>query len=130
MDGDINPDAGKKVVFGGIEYNEGGHYGTNTGIFRCPLDGSYFFMMMLHTNLDGDGAKIYYNLVHEERAIGRVYCKIQSNINIHTMCGNTAVIYCQTGEEVYVQCTNKGKSLIGSERNRKTTFVGFLLHSD
>ena len=130
MDGEVNPDVGDKVVFDGIEHNEGGYYDTNTGIFRCPLDGSYFFMMMLHAHLDGDGHKIYYNLLHQGNAVGRVFCDNQSDIDIYTMCGNSAVIYCHTGEEVYVQCTTKGNKLIGTESYRKTTFVGFLLHTD
>ena len=130
MDGDINPDAGKKVVFDGIEHNEGGHYDINTGVFRCPLDGSYFFMMMLHGHFDGEGDRIAYNLVHQENPIGRVFCKNLSDIDIYTMCGNSAVIYCQTGEEVFVQCTHKGSNLLGSSGLRKTTFVGFLLKSD
>ena len=126
----MNPDVGDKVIFRGIEHNEGGHYDISTGIFTCPLDGTYFFTMMLYANIYSDPEGIHYNMIHHGSAIGEVHCDNYSDIDIYNMCGNSAVIYCQTGQEVYVKCYAKGNTLGGSASDKRTTFAGFLLHTD
>ena len=83
---------------------------------------------MLYANVYGDDRDtrmLRYGLFVGNQEKARVLCKNYSHIDTFVMCGNAAIVQCSAGQQVYVKCLWKGKTIYG---DNKTLFQGMLLH--
>ncbi|KAL3886571.1 hypothetical protein ACJMK2_026556 [Sinanodonta woodiana] len=112
---------GRSLLFDRVDYNEGNAYDAKTGIFTCPVSGTYFFF----TNL----ISIYHTgpqeteIVLEGQGKGKTHAYNEEN---HDQGSTAASLHCNAGQRVWVQAT------IGSQTwgEMFSSFTGVLLWQD
>ena len=109
--------ASEQIEFDGVETNVGGHFNAST--FTCPVDGLYVFSFAILGDYN-------YNTEVSLRLDGHVVVSGKADrYNNYPHGSNLAVVSCDVGQEVYLQCEFSG--YMYSDEFRYVTFSGFLL---
>ena len=108
------------IVFESTHSNFGLSYQALNGIFICPVNGVYLFIVEL---LSQYGALMYAEIMMDNVVIGRAYTGLIAGTYSHA--SNSLVMSCDAGSEVWLR-TN------GDDRRVRSalfsTFSGFMLH--
>ncbi|KAL3886536.1 hypothetical protein ACJMK2_026521 [Sinanodonta woodiana] len=112
---------GRSLQFDRVDYNEGNAYDTKTGIFTCPVSGTYFIftniMSMHHTG------SIETEIVFEGREKGRTHANREDD---YAQSSTAASLHCDAGQRVWVQA-RYGPQSYG---DMFSSFTGVLLWQD
>ncbi|KAK3597960.1 hypothetical protein CHS0354_042309 [Potamilus streckersoni] len=112
---------GHSLLFDRVDYNEGNAYDARSGIFTCPVSGTYFFytniISMLHS------AKVQTQIIVEGLGKGKTHAFGDADAD---QGSTAAALHCNAGQRVWVECT------LGSETwgQMYSTFTGILLWPD
>ncbi|KAL3886566.1 hypothetical protein ACJMK2_026551 [Sinanodonta woodiana] len=112
---------GRSLQFNKVNYNEGNAYDARTGIFTCPVSGTYFFytniLSMYHSGT------IQTDIVFEGIGKGRTHA---NNENNHAQGSTAASLHCDAGQHVWVE------AVVGSQSwgDMFSSFTGVLLWQD
>ncbi|KAK3597963.1 hypothetical protein CHS0354_042313 [Potamilus streckersoni] len=89
---------GRSIQFDRVDYNEGNAYDTRTGIFTCPVSGTYFFftniISMYHTG------SILTEIVFEDQEKGRTHA---NKVDNQAQGSTAALLHCNAGQRVWIQ---------------------------
>ncbi|KAL3886541.1 hypothetical protein ACJMK2_026526 [Sinanodonta woodiana] len=112
---------GRSLQFDRVDYNEGNAYDSKSGIFTCPVAGTYFFytniVSMFHTS------QIETEIVFEGIGKGKTHVHEHAYIDQ----GSTAAsLHCNAGQRVWVQAA-EGSQTYGDVYS---SFTGVLLWQD
>ena len=119
---------GETVSFPVVITNIGGYYDPSESVFTCPLYGTYYFTFNLYSGLATGGYRTSAVIMRDQEAITEAYCQFTNinDVNLY-QCGNSAVIQCSQGQQVYISVLLTG---VQYEESSSSTFSGFLLHAD
>lgn len=112
----VDMSAGSTVVFNTAHYNPDGDYDPFTGIFTCPLDGTYVFHVSV-TGVTPIDVCLYRGGVSEMR--------FRTGSTDYNNGAGMSVAHCTSGQNVYVVSESSG-TVAGTYSH----FSGFLLHAD
>lgn len=122
--GDYTIGSGMTLIFNAVEYNEGGYYNTENGVFTAPTNGVYFFYSSVFmSNNDETELAIFKNADYIGQVSGG------NTAEGHANGVNAVVTKCNAGDTVYVRSFAPSKIQHHPfGRTRANTFSGFLLH--
>ena len=109
--------------FQGTSVNVGGGMDPDTGIFTCPLGGSYLFTFHVATH-DNKKALLSIRLNGEE--VASIFDQNHKDNHKNSMAGNTILLNLKQGDEVCVYAYT-GTWLADFPMNHYTHWVGLLL---
>ncbi|KAL3837090.1 hypothetical protein ACJMK2_022472 [Sinanodonta woodiana] len=92
---------GERIIFGSLDYNEGGGFHASTGTFICPISGTYFFA--------GTISSAGYGYIATSIKIDGVVKIIQySSYHLpgDNMSTGVTVAHCQAGQSVWMEITS------------------------
>ncbi|KAL3886567.1 hypothetical protein ACJMK2_026552 [Sinanodonta woodiana] len=112
---------GRSLQFDRVDYNEGNAYDTKTGIFTCPVSGTYFFYTNILSLFQTSGVET--EIVLEGQGKGTAHALREDN---HAQGSTAAALHCNAGQRVWVQ-TVYGSQSYGYAF---TSFTGFLMWQD
>ncbi|KAK3597964.1 hypothetical protein CHS0354_042314 [Potamilus streckersoni] len=112
---------GRSLQFDRVDYNEGNAYDKKTGIFTCPISGTYFF----YTNIISmfHAGSIQTEIVLEGQGKGRTHA---NKVDNHAQGSTAASLHCDAGQRVWVQ------AVYGSQTwgEMLSSFTGVLMWQD
>lgn len=113
----------ENLTFQGCTANTGGGMDADTGIFTCPLGGTYMFVFHVATH-DNKKALLSIRLNGEE--VASVFDQNHKDNHKNSMAGTTILINLKRGDEVVVYAYT-GTWLADFAMNHYTHWVGLLL---
>jgi len=113
----------ENLTFQGTSVNVGGGMDPDTGIFTCPLGGSYLFTFHVATH-DNKKALLSIRLNGEE--VASIFDQNHKDNHKNSMAGNTILLNLKQGDEVCVYAYT-GTWLADFPMNHYTHWVGLLL---
>merc|ERR1711994_1002928 len=113
----------ENLTFQGCSANNGGGMDHETGIFTCPLGGTYMFVFHIATH-DNKKALLSIRLNGEE--VASVFDQNHKDNHKNSMAGTTIVLGLKAGDEVCVYAYT-GTWLADFPMNHYTHWVGLLL---
>jgi len=113
----------ENLTFQGTSVNVGGGMDPDTGIFTCPLGGSYLFVFHVATH-DNKKALLSIRLNGEE--VASIFDQNHKDNHKNSMAGNTILLNLKQGDEVCVYAYT-GTWLADFPMNHYTHWVGLLL---
>jgi len=113
----------ENLTFQGCQANAGGGMDAETGIFTCPLGGTYMFVFHVATH-DNKKALLSIRLNGEE--VASVFDQNHKDNHKNSMAGTTILINLKRGDEVVVYAYT-GTWLADFAMNHYTHWVGLLL---
>jgi len=113
----------ENLTFQGASVNVGGGMDPETGIFNCPLGGSYLFVFHIATH-DNKKALLSIRLNGEE--VASVFDQNHKDNHKNSMAGTTILLGLKKGDEVCVYAYT-GTWLADFPMNHYTHWVGLLL---
>ena len=111
------------LYFQGCSVNVGGGMDPDTGVFNCPLGGSYLFVFHIATH-DNKKALLSIRLNGEE--VASVFDQNHKDNHKNSMAGTTILLDLKKGDEVCVYAYT-GTWLADFPMNHYTHWVGLLL---
>lgn len=122
---DSHPKHSGVLRFTTVELNEGKAYSPETGIFTCPKDGLYLFIV--HVTVYG---KAQCALVKNSEKVSSLYHMNQPDrlsYNSSQVASMSSVIKLSQKDEVWVDLWGQGRNDIFSTEDNDTIFTGFCL---
>ena len=121
------------MIFYYTTVNQGGHYSTVTGEYTCPVNGLYFFSVMLEsdwisTRRGSRGPCAVLKNGHKYLAFVRLYNKNQGDAS--SVVSGSVVARCEAGDRVYVVSAKGNSHLYTEHYERSNVFSGFLIVED
>merc|ERR1711972_347169 len=113
----------ENLTFQGTSVNTGGGMDPDTGIFTCPIGGSYLFTFHVATH-DNKKALLSIRLNGEE--VASIFDQNHKDNHKNSMAGNTILLNLKQGDEVCVYAYT-GTWLADFPMNHYTHWVGLLL---
>jgi len=113
----------ENLTFQGTSVNVGGGMDPDTGVFTCPLGGSYLFVFHVATH-DNKKALLSIRLNGEE--VASIFDQNHKDNHKNSMAGNTILLNLKQGDEVCVYAYT-GTWLADFPMNHYTHWVGLLL---
>merc|ERR1712076_356964 len=113
----------ENLTFQGTSVNVGGGMDPDTGVFTCPLGGSYLFTFHVATH-DNKKALLSIRLNGEE--VASIFDQNHKDNHKNSMAGNTILLNLKQGDEVCVYAYT-GAWLADFPMNHYTHWVGLLL---
>jgi hypothetical protein len=113
----------ENLTFQGCSVNVGGGMDPDTGMFTCPLGGSYMFVFHIATH-DNKKALLSIRLNGEE--VASVFDQNHKDNHKNSMAGTTILLSLKKGDEVCVYAYT-GTWLADFPMNHYTHWVGLLL---
>ena len=110
--------SGNIIPFEGILLNEGNHFSSTSSRFVCPFEGIYLFAVSAYSDVNH---YMHASIVHENDEQTQMF----ADDGEPDQGAVTAVIRCNRGERVFVQC--KGLSVMYAHVKRNS-FSGVLLY--
>ena len=125
---DRNLTSGERIVFDDVITNFGDQYRPSDGVFQCPFDGVYVFMVTIHTpypteaELQWSSAKLIYD--GETIVLGPLnFAATESDDSGSSSI--TVALQCEAGKEVYVEAHEAYTFTVNTFGARLTSFTGF-----
>jgi len=113
----------ENLTFQGCSVNVGGGLDPDTGIFNCPLGGSYMFVFHIATH---DNKKALLSIRVNGEEVASVFDQNHKDNHKNSMAGTTIVLSLKKGDEVCVYAYT-GTWLADFPMNHYTHWVGLLL---
>merc|ERR1712018_1083776 len=113
----------ENLTFQGASVNVGGGMDPETGVFNCPIGGSYLFVFHIATH-DNKKALLSIRLNGEE--VASVFDQNHKDNHKNSMAGTTIMLHLKKGDEVCVYAYT-GTWLADFPMNHYTHWVGLLL---
>jgi len=113
----------ENLTFQGASVNVGGGMDPDTGVFNCPIGGSYLFVFHIATH-DNKKALLSIRLNGEE--VASVFDQNHKDNHKNSMAGTTIMLSLKKGDEVCVYAYT-GTWLADFPMNHYTHWVGLLL---
>ncbi|KAH3751811.1 hypothetical protein DPMN_186385 [Dreissena polymorpha] len=115
---------GETVVYDRVFLNDHDGYDKYTGIFTCPVAGTYIFHVHAYsTNKD---TVMWLNLLHNDQSLVSV-----SGYNSHTVGSNTVMLKLRKMDRVQIKAQDQMQfALFGLDTQVYSTFAGFMLYPD
>ncbi|VDI20290.1 Hypothetical predicted protein [Mytilus galloprovincialis] len=119
----VNPGAGRRIVFEKTMTNDGNGYNSHTGVFTCPKTGIYVFIWVIRMFHSEHSTELMIN----NTLYGATFLRASDGDDA-TVSG-TVVAHVSKGDAVYVRNRPKygGYGNIYSNEIGKTSFSGWLL---
>ncbi|KAL3882718.1 hypothetical protein ACJMK2_029030 [Sinanodonta woodiana] len=108
------------IHFDTVLHNDGNGFNRQTGVFTCPLSGSYFFAVSLLTH---PGAPTYIHLIVNGQVKANIFAY---GITYSDQGSSSTIVRCEAGQDVWVSVFG-GSQLYGEYY---TSFSGFYLWGD
>ncbi|XP_029699596.1 complement C1q and tumor necrosis factor-related protein 9-like [Takifugu rubripes] len=113
------------LKFGKVELNEGKGYSPETGIFTCPTDGLYLFMV--HITVYGEGQSVLVKNGEKVASLHHTNQPDQLSYNSSQVATMSSVIKLARKDEVWVNLWGQGRNDIFATEDNDTIFTGFYL---
>ena len=122
---------GQKMIFYMTTYNPGGHYDPKTGVYTCPISGSYMFTFCVYAKKTDGNPDTYANAILVKEGVddyseARFYSWDEQDVG--SSVSNSVTIHCNTGEKVWIKSLHDGVVLYNWVT--LNTFSGFLISAD
>jgi len=114
---------GENLTFSGAYCNNGGGLDVESGIFTCPIGGTYMFQFHLATH---DNKKALLSIRINDKEIASVFDQNHKDNHKNSMAGTNVVHDVKRGEKVSLYAYT-GTWLADFPANHYTHFVGLLL---
>ena len=122
-----NPAQSERIRFEGVISNEGFHYNPGDSIFTCPYEAIYFFSYSFYgilANLELTTGRLMKN----NDIMIEAYCRVESSDAVYLQCSNSAILYCEENQQVYLAASDGNTVILAS--GPKTTFSGFMINAN
>jgi len=113
----------ENLTFQGTSVNVGGGMDPDTGVFNCPLGGSYLFVFHIATH---DNKKALLSIRVNGEEVASIFDQNHKDNHKNSMAGTTILISLKKGDEVCVYAYT-GTWLADFPMNHYTHWVGLLL---
>jgi len=114
---------GENLTFSGAYCNNGGGLDVESGVFTCPIGGTYMFQFHLATH---DNKKALLSIRVNDKEIASVFDQNHKDNHKNSMAGTNVVHNVKKGEQVTLYAYT-GTWLADFPANHYTHFVGLLL---
>lgn len=113
------------LKFATVLANEGGGYSADTGIFTCPLDGLYHFMV--HVTVYGRGQCAIFK--NGEVVVSLYHTNLPDKLSYNSsqVASISSVIKLSKNDEVWINLWGRGRNDIFATEDNDTIFTGFYL---
>ncbi|XP_049925133.1 complement C1q and tumor necrosis factor-related protein 9-like isoform X3 [Epinephelus moara] len=113
------------LKFATVLLNEGGGYSPNTGIFTCPMDGLYHFMV--HMTVYGRGQCAL--LKNGEKVVSLYHVNEPDllSYNSSQVSSMSSLVRLSKRDEVWINLWGEGRMDIFATEDNDTIFTGFYL---
>ncbi|KAL3886568.1 hypothetical protein ACJMK2_026553 [Sinanodonta woodiana] len=112
---------GRSLQFDKVDFNEGNAYDSTTGIFTCPVSGTYFFYTNILSLFHTGGVET--EIILEGQGKGRAHAFREDN---HDQGSTAAALHCDAGQRVWVQIVAGSQSF----GHTFSSFTGLLMWQD
>ncbi|KAL3886537.1 hypothetical protein ACJMK2_026522 [Sinanodonta woodiana] len=112
---------GRSLQFDRVDYNEGNAYDKTTGIFTCPVSGTYLFFTNILSMFHGGAVQT--EIIFEGQGKGKTHAPNENN---YAQSSTAASLHCNAGQRVWVQAAY-GSQFHGGDFS---SFTGVLLWQD
>ncbi|WAR16445.1 CAPR2-like protein [Mya arenaria] len=119
---DLSLTAFKPLVFTEAVFNHGNGYDVKSGVFTCPLNGTYLFTSHLCT---AHNRAVHYSLFVDDIVHTSGY--VHGSITHHCTSFN-AIAILSVASKVWIQTGDNGGTFYQESQNWLNTFSGVLLH--
>ena len=109
----------KDLTFDVTISNIGGHFDSDTGHYRCAINGTYFFTFSIGHNRD----TLVVLLKNGKKVVG---VHGDAGNKLRQSYTNSAILDLEVGDEVWLQV--KQRHAVSGTNDRFTSFTGFLLY--
>lgn len=123
---DSHPKHSGVLKFTTVELNEGRGYSPETGVFTCPTEGLYLFMV--HITVYGDGQCALVKNGEKVASLRHTNRPDQLSYNSSQVADMSSVIKLAKKDEVWVTLSGQGRNDIFATEDNDTIFTGFCLH--
>jgi len=113
----------ENLTFQGTYCNTGGGLDTDTGIFTCPMGGTYMFQFHIATH---DNKKALLSIRKNGEEIASIFDQNHKDNHKNSMAGQNVIVNCVRGDEVVVYAYT-GTWLADFPMNHYTHWVGLCL---
>ena len=123
---DSHPKQSGVLRFGIVQLNEGGGYSPDTGVFTCPVDGLYHFMV--HITVYGKGQCA---IVKNGKKVVSLYHTNEPDTlsyNSSQVGSMSSVVKLSKKDEVWINLCGEGQQDIFATEDNDTIFTGFYIN--
>ncbi|KAM8977635.1 adiponectin-like [Pelodytes ibericus] len=114
-----SPPSNAPIKFAKVFYNEQNSYNVNTGKFKAPEDGLYFFTYQITVY----SKNVHITLRHNDKIVQYMY---QVYGSVTTQASGSSIVNLKKQDEVWLQDHNSNNGLY-ADNNDDSTFSGFLI---
>ncbi|XP_071943834.1 caprin-2-like [Antedon mediterranea] len=119
-------DPGSVITYDTLFVNVGHDFDKDTGVFRCRINGTYYFAMHVANFYDVGDNNLYVQLLHNDKHIVSVYHHDDSTYR--DSVSNSVILQLVRGDQIKLYL--EGNRHLYSSSRRFTTFSGYLLFAD
>lgn len=131
----VNPSAGTRVTFRGVDVNTGSAYDATTGVFTAPVSGVYSFAFTASVPPETSDHDIHFVLKKNGRQ--EMYVFLDGHTQFWLQRSSNTVVHLEKGDTVWMEIPwVKGSNTVAGHENFEgvdqyhTHFSGFLIHAD
>ncbi|XP_068601735.1 complement C1q tumor necrosis factor-related protein 5-like [Brachionichthys hirsutus] len=120
---DSYPKGSEVLKFSNVVINEGGGYDPDTGIFTCPLRGSYSFMV--HMTVCGKGQCAIFKNGAKVVSLRHVNHEDRLSYNSSQVASMSSMVRLEEKDAVWVNVKDQGQLDIFATEDNETSFTGY-----
>lgn len=120
---DSYPKHSEVLKFANVLVNEGGGYSPDTGVFTCPRDGLYYFMV--HMTVYGCGQCAIFR--NGEKVVSLCHSNLPDKLSYNSsqVASVSSVIRLSKKDEVWINLRGQGQHDIFATEDNDTIFTGY-----
>ncbi|XP_061175706.1 uncharacterized protein LOC133184640 [Saccostrea echinata] len=128
----VNPSAGTKMSFHGVDTNIGSAYDSTTGIFTAPISGTYNFAFTASVPQNPSSHQVHIFL--KKNGKNEMYIFLDYHTQFWLQRSSSTVLHLNKGDQIWMEIVSVSGQITvagysSAEDRYHTHFSGFLIHN-